>query len=516
MAQSTISRFLGLCLAGGLLLAQSADAEPADQRPDLVISVLRLSHERAAPDSPLRVEFTVENAGHADATPFRVAVYHSDGVVVPRRGNVTRIGAVLAEKGLAAGRSATFSALVRVPPCEACRPGSIYAFADAWGSVLETSEENNFRAASLLIDRGYLPNLRVSEVRISPDRGPSGRSVELSALLENRSEFAAQGPFELVLFCSDDTDFGKPDLTLGRFRQEAVPAGSKQRITRKLEVDTRCPIRGQQVELGLSADVGGAVPESDESDNSDSATYWVFRAPDLVPGAIALSRDAGPVGSELVVSYKIKNEGKTRARPFKIGVYLSKDAKITTDDPLLDQTELDGLDATTTSGTLYQAFQVPKLATGAYFVGVVVDVEDKNGELRERNNLRAVPFRITNVNLTDRYFFVDSSSALPGAELELRFALRNRGTDTAPAFRVALYYSDDPRLDRADIRLGEQKIDKLAHGDERLERSLKVKIPTTAREGHRFLLLAIDDGDQVAEKDEYDNVALRPVRILRK
>ena len=73
--------------------------------------------------------------------------------------NVTRIGAVVVDKGLAAGKSATFSTRVTLPPCEKCRPGSVYAFADAWGTVLESSEDNNFKATPIEIAPDYTPNL---------------------------------------------------------------------------------------------------------------------------------------------------------------------------------------------------------------------------------------------------------------------------------------------------------------------------------------------------------------------
>ncbi|MBI3204897.1 MAG: hypothetical protein HYZ29_25395 [Myxococcales bacterium] len=497
-------------------LALAPRAEAQEARPDLTIGALSLSHDKAAPDSVVRVDFAVENHGTQAAGPFRVAIYHSDGVVVPKRGNVTRIGALLVDKGIAAGKSATFSARVALPPCEKCRPGSVYAFADAWGTVLETSEDNNFKAVPIEIDPGYKPNLRVEAVKTRPDRGPAARSVELTAIVKNDSGYAAHGPFKVGVYCSDDAEMSKSDLILSSWRVEAVPAGGQITVSRKVDVDTRCPIRGQHVELGVVADIDDVVGESKETDNAESAGYWVFRSPDLVPGQLASSHDAAPPGAKVVLSYRVQNEGKTSALPFKVGAYLSKDAKIDASDKLADTFEIESLGAQTTSGTLFQELTVPDLPSGSYWVGVIVDVDDKNGELKERNNLKAVPFAVRRVDLTDRHFFLDKSAAEPGDPLEIRFAMRNTGADASGPFKVAFYFSADPRLDSKDERLGEYRYDKLAKGAEPGEHVLSTKVPTSAARGYRYLLMAMDDGDAVAETDEHDNIAVRPLRVGRR
>lgn len=517
MPRSTSLQSLAALL--GLALFSLAPATPArtpEPRPDLIVGTLALSHDKAAPDSTVRVDFTVENRGEAAAEAFRIAIYHSDGVVVPRRGNVTRIGAVAVNKGLPAGKHATYSVQVEIPPCEKCRPGSLYVFADAWGTVLEGSEDNNFKAASIDIDPRYRANLRVEKVALSPDRGPAARSVQLSAVVKNDTAYAAHGPFKVGVYCSDDVEMSKSDLMLASWWVEAIGPGGQLAVARKIDVDTRCPIRGQQVELGVVADFQGAVDEVNEADNAESAPYWVFRSPDLVPGQLALSRDAAPPGTRLVLSYRVRNDGKTAAAPFKVGAYLSKDAKIDSKDQLVDTFEVESLAADTTSGMLYQELNVPTLPSGKYFVGVVVDVDDKNGELKERNNVKAVPFAIRKVDITDRHFFLDKSSAAPGESLEIRYSLRNTGADPSGPFKVAFYFSADPRLDPKDERLGEREYKQLGKGAEAGDNVIAVKVPATAAEGYRYVLMVMDDGDRVAETDEHDNIALRPVLISRK
>jgi len=116
-------------------------------------------------------------------------------------------------------------------------------------------------------------------------------------------------------------------------------------------------------------------------------------------------------------------------------------------------------------------------------------------------------------NLTDKFFFLNKSAAPAGSELRLRFALRNTGSDVAPPFEVAFYYSDDPRYDSKDVQIGSLDLAKLAPGEERRVHELKAELPKSARDGYRFILMVTDDRDQVYELDEWDNVALRPLLV---
>ena len=500
-------------LALGAVFVLPATAWAREPLPDLIVSSLSLSHSEAAPDSLVGVSLSVENRGPADAPAFRIAIYESDGLVVPKRGNVTRIGVAYAEHGLRAGAHASFSAVVRIPPCDKCKPGNVYAYADAWGTVVESSEDNNFRAVPIQIDQTFRPNIRVEPVTLVPDRGASGRETELRAVVRNTSPYVAYGPFKIGVYCSDDAELRKADLLLSSWVQEKLPANGRIEVKRSIKVDPRCPVRGQQVELGIVADPDDVVAELDESDNADAAPYWVFKSPDLVPGQIVLSRAEGPVGTRLVVSYRVNNEGRTEAAPFKVGVYISKDATVTSADTLAEVYPVAGLAAGSSTGTINQEIRVPKLPGGKYWVGVLVDTDEQNGELRKWNNMRAVPFALKSVNLTDKYFLVDKSAVKPGDEVELRFGLRNTGSDSAAAFKVSFYYSEDPRLDSKDPKLAELEIPKLAKGSEPGEHTLKLKIPASAGEGYRFLLMVTDDGDAVAETDEFDNIALRPVHV---
>lgn len=505
---------LRLCALALFAATAPAVAAPAPL-PDLVVESVQLSHDKAAPDTVVGVTFSVANRGNADAASFRIAVYHSDGLLVPSRGNVTRIGATRAYLGLGRGQSETFRVNVRLPPCETCKPGSIYVYADAWGGVLESSGFNNYKATPIDISAKYQPNLRISDTTISPDRGSLGRMVSLGAKLTNDSEYVAYGPVKMGVYCSRDFEVDTQDTRLQTFTHTFLKPHESVTIKKTVRVDPSCAVHGQHTRIGVLADIDDAVDETNEGDNGQLAQFWVFKAPDITPGTVAIAPAAGPPGTPAVVSFTVTNAGKLPVGPVDVGVYMGKSPKITTKDRRFAGRTLSTLPPGKTTVTLQDNVFAPDLASGTYYVGVIVDEKSEAGELREHNNDKAVAFKIVRPNLTDRFFFVSQTKAKPGAQLGLRFSLRNLGPDTAGPFNVAFYYSDDPRFGADDIKIGEKAFAKLAKGPERGEHKLDITLPQKVRSGYRYLIMVTDDGGTVHETDEFDNIALRPILVER-
>lgn len=511
--------FVPFTTAIGIALAVTCAGSAHAQRaalPDLVIEDLKLSHDEAAPDTVVGVKFRVKNVGATAAQPFRISVYHSEGLVVPARGNVTRIGATRAYLGVPAGGVESFELDVRLPPCEGCKPGNIYAYADAWGTVPELSEVNNYKAVPIRIDNKFKPNLVLDQMKVSPDRGALDRTLTVSARLRNVSSYIVYGPVKIGVYCSKDYEIDAADTLVTAFTETRLAPLSSVNITKPLTLSPSCPIHGQHAQIGMLADIDDAVSESDEDDNGALVPYWVLKAPDLVPGQVAVAPGAGPPGTPVLVRFTAENRGKLPATGVEVGIYLGKSARVTTKDTKLGSQTIASLPPGSTTMTLGDKLVIPKLPHGKYYLGVIVDEAGQAGELREYNNVKSVPFSITHVNLTDRHFFVDRSKARPGDEVQVRFALRNLGSDTAGAFSVGVYYSDDPRYDPSDEKLGSVSLSRLPKGEDRTEHTLSLKLPKNAPAGYRYLLLITDDGGEVLETDEVDNIAMRPVLIERK
>jgi serralysin len=297
-------------------------------------------------------------------------------------------------------------------------------------------------------------------------------------------------------------------------RQDGLAPEQTFHLVRDLQLPPTCNIKGMTTWVGVIADDMNDLTERNEQNNANSFGYWVVRAADLAPGQLLLSNDRGPALGQVSLSFKASNRGRDRASSFKIGVYLSSDPTITSTDTLLDTISLPSLAANTESGTLQSTVVIPSVRKGRYYLGALLDVYSEVGELRERNNFKAEPYLVDDVDLTDQYFLVNQNTVSPNSEVQVDLALRNRGGDDAPASRAVVYYSDDPHFDRSvDVALTSIELGALKAGQHTLN-SAKVKIPSTAQEGYRFLLLVSDEQDKIYESNERNNVALRAIRVV--
>jgi subtilase family serine protease len=85
----------------------------------------------------------------------------------------------------------------------------------------------------------------------------------------------------------------------------------------------------------------------------------------------------------------IANQGGTDAGSLTVAFYLSQDTSVTSSDTLLGTKTVTSLTAGSTS-TVTASFTVPSgIATGKYYVGVIVDSGSAIVESNEGNNSRA-------------------------------------------------------------------------------------------------------------------------------
>ena len=510
-----------VCSAAALFAASlegAVEKRPVSSAPgaDLEIVSVGADHAELAPATTFTLTFVVRSRS-SSVGPFSVGVYYARGAAVS--GALPKDARMLfgypVERGLAKGAAASFSTSVRVPSCaEDCGPHAIYVVADPSNQTADSLETNNVRAVTLDVAQDHLPDLRVEKVAISPDRGSTSDTVAVRATVRNASRYFAHGPFRVSVYCSPDAEVTASDHRLYSFMVPALGASQTVGIDRAVALQPSCGVRALSTWVGVLADDEDAVKEANEQNDGKSAPFWVFRSPDLTTQKVFLSETSGPSGSRLLVSYKVSNVGGSSAGAFRSAVYLSKNPTAPLSGALLDTVNLPSLAANVDSGAIEQAVTIPALPRGAYYVGVVVDPDNANGELRKRNNLHATSFQITETNLTEAHFAVTPKVVAPASTLSLRLSVRNTGLDAAVSSKVAFYYSDDPRFDvERDVKLGELDLGAVAGRATTKERALDVVGPRDAREGYRFVLAVIDDGDQVRETDEHDNVALEAIQV---
>jgi len=98
---------------------------------------------------------------------------------------------------------------------------------------------------------------------------------------------------------------------------------------------------------------------------------------------------SGTRGSSISVSTSVKNQGSVNAGSFTIAFYLSSDDAITTSDFKLGEKTVKSLNKGNTT-TVSGSFTIPSgIATGNYYVGVIVDANATIMETDESNNTKA-------------------------------------------------------------------------------------------------------------------------------
>jgi subtilase family serine protease len=501
-------------LIGLAMLPSSAAAASKKARPDLQFVSFKTSHDKLSPGSNLMLTFSV-GSKLADAPAFDIGLYYAFGADAPPT-KAKRLSIETAHKGVRKDGVVTFSVPVMVPQCDECGPLKLTAYIDPLDRLDEERDDNNRTTAVVDLQHSFVPDLRVPSVKVTPYGGTHTDRVNVDALIHNHSTLRAQGPFRLSVYCSPDPELTTADVRLYSLRQETLAPEQTFHFVRDVRLPPTCNIRGMTTWVGIIADDTNEISERNEQNNANSFGYWVVRAADLTPGKMLLSNDHGPALGQVSLSFQASNRGRDRASSFKIGVYLSSDSTITPTDTLLDTISLPSLAANTESGTLQSTVAIPSVPKGRYYLGALVDVYSEVGELRERNNFKSEPYVVDDVDLTDQYFLVSQNTVSPDSEVQVDLAVKNRGADDAPASRAVVYYSDDPHFDRSvDVALTSIELAAVKAGQHLLN-SAKIKIPSAAQEGYRFLLLVSDEQDKIYESNERNNVALRAIRVVER
>ena len=158
--------------------------------------------------------------------------------------------------------------------------------------------------------------------------------------------------------------------------------------------------------------------------------------PDLVITSLVAPPTA-TIGGEVSISSGIRNQGRSDAGPFRLGFYLSSDSNVTTEDIWIAACSFDSGLPAGESGHCNRSFPVPpRVGSGNYFLGAMVDDLDQVAENSETNNVNdsaARPIEVLSPTVTSRLFVpvVLSAAGLRNSHFTSELTLTNRGTQEA-------------------------------------------------------------------------------------
>jgi hypothetical protein len=227
-------------------------------------------------------------------------------------------------------------------------------------------------------------------------------------------------PMQTGIFLSTDQVLTPDDLLLGNFStSDAISGETTNRAAQQFSIPARTA--GTYYIL-IVADYSQRVAESNESNNHVSAALTVSAPPppDLIvsSGSPTLTPSILPsTGGPIQISnYTIRNQGGpvTTEAWIAMGVYLSTDPIITTADWRLDANAVPGINIGAGGVTFVgPTVTLPPRSPGAYYIGILADIENGVVEADESNNYVSSGITVSDFNHFELYS--NGSSVCDGA-----------------------------------------------------------------------------------------------------
>jgi subtilase family serine protease len=348
----------------------------------------------------------------------------------------------------------------------------------------------------------------------------AGESLALSLSVLNEGPDAVPG-FRVGAYLSADDQFDAGDPRLGTWTQAGLDPDELFQTSGTVQVPVATVDGGYH--LLVFADDLEELDENSEDNNIVLSSVLLNVAPpshpDLVVESVGFSPTSVEAGQTITVSDVVRNDGVEASGSFRVGIYLSADALITTADLLIGQRSVSSL-AVGSSASGSGSMTVPLfISAGNYFVGAVVDDLDAIVEMDETNNGQAsngtlsvaaaplpdlAPSGISFTPLT-----VDAGQPITAEESVL-----NQGAAASPLFQVGVFLSDDATIDPTDdILIGTRSISTLGVGSSSASGPTSVTIPSNTPGGEYFVGVFADSAVLVPETDEGNNGLVAANRV---
>jgi subtilase family serine protease len=332
---------------------------------------------------------TVRNQGTGPAGPSLVGLYLGASSGSPLTSAIP-LGTI-AVGALAPGASQAVSSSFTVP---GVAPGtfSVIAVVDGATTLLESSETNNRRTASL---RVTLADLTVARVTLAPSHARTGDTVTATAVIRNGGQVPAQASAVRLLF---ETGAGAPPAVVGSRSTEPLAAGESRELSFTFTVPSVPARRAYYVWAQVDAD--GGLLETNEGNNRNGA--WLdVTIPDLTISGLSLRPAPARAGDPVSAIVVVRNSSPVPAGGTTLRLYFETAAGAPASPPTLLGTATVAWLNPGESREMSLSFTVPAVPHGrSYYVWAQVDAEGGLLETNEGNNRRGSWLSVTIPDLT--------------------------------------------------------------------------------------------------------------------
>lgn len=437
---------------------------------DLTVTALTPNASTYEAGSAITITATVNNQGLRSAGGFYVSLTSADLSTQTRY-----------VSSLAAGSSTSVTFSYTAGQYAADKTITVTATADSTGAIAESNESNNTRSASFKVLKMKQPDLIVSALSSNKAEYTPGETITISATVRNQGESAAGG-FYVALSSSD--------LTTQTKYVSSLTMGGATTVTFTYTAPTFTSTK--TVTVTATADSTGIVSESNESNNTRSASFNVLSLPDLTITALAGDKSLYEAGETVTISATVKNIGPTSAGATTV--------RLTVPNIGTFSTSLSAL-STGASRTVTFTFTAPiALSSQSITVTAYADPDNRVVESNESNNSRLATISIN--ALRPDVEIVDSTITnwYVGKEVTVSATVRNNTAQPVPSVAIRLAIGSVSST---------QSIPIPGNGS-----NLAVFRITVPAAGNYTVKITADPDGNLGETDESNNVLTKDIQVI--
>jgi subtilase family serine protease len=352
-----------------------------------------------------------------------------------------------------------------------------------------------------------LSDLIISALSTATTAIAPGKNLSLFNTVKNQGT-ASPGSSVAAFHLSNNTTYGDGDDIPFAFTRsvDGLAAGASSSATNTLTIPATTPLGNYYI--CAMADSGGAVTESDETNNSlCTASTIQITLSDLIMTTVTPNAPTVNQGGTLSVTDTVQNQGAV-ATPigFRVGFYLhpslGADVAITTNRPVAALAA--GFSSTGTTNLTVPASTPPN----TYYVCAKADSLAQVVETDEGNNTLCSSTQVTvpQPDLTVTALSKTATTVKAGGTIVVSNSIKNIGGSKAGSSIVAFHLSIDAAYGGVDdvASTTTRTIASLAINATSTA-STGMKIPATTPTGIYYVCIQADTNNSVAETDEGNN-----------
>ena len=351
----------------------------------------------------------------------------------------------------------------------------------------------------------------------------SGNELTISnAVVKNIGTGSTDGQFFLGYYLSLNKTINTADVYLGFDFINTLSAGNQSAESATFDLDQYDLNEGEYY-VGLIADFNSRVTESNENNNTcrkENPKIIIGSEPEAEESITDITVSCGSISQSsntiTLSNAFVKNNGNQAITDgFFIGLYLSEDQTITTDDYLVEL----GQDYISNIGignseSINGNYSLNGIPPGDYYFGIIVDHSADIAEENENNNTCVITNKLITIssstsNSPDLISTCNQAVVLTNEVNVTNMTVQNQGISSSGSYSfVGFYISADQEITTDDHYLGYDYVSILGEGGSSSESESFDISSLPLPDGNYYLGAIADFSERINESNESNNACV--------